>query len=42
MLGEEKKQKKLINANVITIHVIVISCDEQCGYPVSAYSNIFQ
>ena len=43
MLSEEKKQKKLINANVITRHnAIVISCDEQCGYPVSAYSNIFQ
>ena len=30
MLSEEKKQKKLINANVITRHnAIVISCDEQ-------------
>ena len=30
MLSEEKKQKKLINANVITRHnTIVISCDEQ-------------
>ena len=43
MLSKEKKQKKLINANVITTHnAIVISCDEQCGHPVSAYSNIFQ
>ena len=43
MLSEEKKQKKLINANIITSHnAIVISCDEQCGYPVSAYSNIFR
>ena len=42
-LSEEKKQKKLINANVITKHnTIIISCDEQCGYPASAYSNIFQ
>ena len=38
MLSKEKKQKKLINANVITRHnAIVISCDEQCGHPVSAY-----
>ena len=30
MLIEEKKQKKLINANVIVRHnAIVISCDEQ-------------
>ena len=30
MLSEEKKQKKLINANVITRHnAIAISCDEQ-------------
>ena len=30
MLSEEKKQTKLINANVITRHnAIVISCDEQ-------------
>ena len=30
MLSEEKKQKKLINANVITRHkAIVISSDEQ-------------
>ena len=30
MLNEEKKQTKLINANVITSHnAIVISCDEQ-------------
>ena len=30
MLSEEKKQKKLINADVITRHnAIVISCDEQ-------------
>ena len=30
MLSEEKKQKKLINANVITRHnAIVIFCDEQ-------------
>ena len=30
MLSEEKKQKKLINANAITRHnTIVISCDEQ-------------
>ena len=30
MLSEEKKQKKLINANVITRHnSVVISCDEQ-------------
>ena len=29
MLSEEKKQKKLINANVITRHnAIVISCDD--------------
>ena len=41
MLIEEKKQMKLTNANVITrLNAIVISCDEQCGYPVSAYSNI--
>ena len=43
MLSEEKKQKKLINAKVITRHnTVVISCDEQCRYPVLAYSNIFQ
>ena len=43
MLSEEKKQKKLINAYVITRHnAIVITCDEQGGYPVSSYSNIFQ
>ena len=30
LLSEEKEQKKLINANVITRHnAIVISCDEQ-------------
>ena len=30
MLSEEKRQKKLINANVITRHnAIVISCDGQ-------------
>ena len=29
MLSEEKKQKKLINANVITRHNAIISCDEQ-------------
>ena len=30
MLSKQKKQKKLINANVITKHnAIVISCDEQ-------------
>ena len=30
MLSEEKKQTKLINANVITRHnAIAISCDEQ-------------
>ena len=30
MLSEEKKQKKLINANAITRHnAIVTSCDEQ-------------
>ena len=30
MLIEEKKQKKLINANVIARHnTIVLSCDEQ-------------
>ena len=30
MQSEEKKQKKLINANVITRHnAIVISCDEK-------------
>ena len=30
MLSEEKKLKKLINANVITRHnAVVISCDEQ-------------
>ena len=30
MLSEKKKQKKLINVNVITRHnAIVISCDEQ-------------
>ena len=38
MLSEEKKQQKLINANIIIRHnAIVISCDEQCEYPVSAY-----
>ena len=43
MLSEEKKQKKLINANVITRHnTIVIFCDEQRGYPVSACSKTFQ
>ena len=43
MLSEEKKQKKLINANVITRHnAVVIFCVEQCGHPVSAYSNFFQ
>ena len=43
MLSEERKQKKLINANVIKKHnALVISCDEQRGYPVSAYSNISQ
>ena len=29
MLSKEKKQKKLINANVITRHNAIISCDEQ-------------
>ena len=43
MLSEETKQNKLTNAKVITRHnAIEISCDEQGGYPVSAYSNIFQ
>ena len=43
MLSEEKKRKKLINANVIARHnAIVISCDEQYAHPVSAYSNISQ
>ena len=43
MLSEEKKQTKLINANVITRHnAIVISCDEEMQNPVSAYSNIIQ
>ena len=43
MLNTEKKQKKLLNADVITRHnAIVIACNEQCGYAVSAYSNVFQ
>ena len=38
MLSEEKKQKKLFNANVITRHnAVVISCDEQMW--ISSFSS---
>ena len=43
MLGEEKKQKKLINANVITRNnAIVISCDEQMQISSFSLFKIFQ
>ena len=42
MLGAEKKNKKLINTNIIIRHKLLLYPKmSSCGDPVSAYSNKF-